>query len=141
MAVTQQIDALRVLGTDPIRKLVAPRLAAGIVMVPLLTVISNALGIFGGGLISVFNLKLSWEFYWRSVAGALVLDDIAMGLAKPVVFGFLLASIGCFMGLRATGGTQGVGIATTKAVVTASILIVTSDFFITRLLLMMFAVA
>ena len=99
MVVTQQIDALRVLGTDPVRKLVAPRLAAGIVMVPILTVISDTLGIFGGGLISVFSLKLNWTYYWRSVADALVLNDLAMGLSKPIVFGFILTSVGCYMGL------------------------------------------
>src|SRR5687767_5831950 len=77
MVVTQQIDALRVLGTDPIRKLVAPRLAAGLIMVPILTVISDTLGIFGGGIISVFSLQLSWEYYWRSVGQALVVNDLA----------------------------------------------------------------
>jgi phospholipid/cholesterol/gamma-HCH transport system permease protein len=140
MVVTQQIDALRVLGTDPIRKLVAPRLAAGIVMVPLLTVISDALGIFGAGLISIFNLKLSWVYYWRTVGQALVLNDLIMGLTKPIVFGFILASVGCFMGLRTTGGTQGVGVATTRSVVVASVMILSSDFFMTKVLLLMFPV-
>jgi phospholipid/cholesterol/gamma-HCH transport system permease protein len=140
MVVTQQIDALRVLGTDPIRKLVAPRIVAGMVMVPLLTVISDALGIFGGALISVFNLKLSWEYYWRTVGNALGLNDIVMGLTKPVAFGFVLASVGCFMGLRTRGGTQGVGLATTRSVVVASVLILASDFFMTKVLLMLFPV-
>src|SRR5438105_8453786 len=94
MVVTQQIDALRVLGSDPVRKLVAPRLLAGIVMVPVLTILSDTLGILGGALISIFSLKLTWEFYWRSVAGALVVNDLAMGLTKPIVFGFLLSSVG-----------------------------------------------
>ena len=98
MVVTQQIDALRVLGSDPIRKLVAPRLLAGMVMVPMLTVLSDAVGIFGGSLISVSTLKLSWEFYWRSVANALVVNDFAMGLTKPVVFGFILTSVGLLHG-------------------------------------------
>ncbi len=111
MVVTQQIDALRVLGTDPVRKLVAPRLLAAMLMVPLLTVISDTLGIFGGALISVFNLELSWQYYWRSVLGALTLNDLVMGLGKPVVFGFLLASFVCFMVLVARGGTLGVGLA------------------------------
>ncbi len=140
MVVTQQIDALRVLGTDPVRKLVAPRLVAGLVMVPLLTVISDTLGIFGGSLISVFNLKLSWEFYWRSVGNALVLNDLVMGLSKPVVFGFILASVGCYMGLRTTGGTQGVGKSTTRSVVVGSVLILSSDFFMTKILLLFFPV-
>jgi len=140
MVVTQQIDALRVLGTDPIRKLVAPRLFAGLVMVPILTVISDTLGIFGGALISVFSLELSWEYYWRSVGQALVLNDVAMGLSKPVVFGFIISSVGCYMGLTTTGGTQGVGVSTTRTVVVASVLILSSDFFMTKVLLMIFPV-
>jgi phospholipid/cholesterol/gamma-HCH transport system permease protein len=140
MVVTQQIDALRVLGTDPIRKLVAPRLAAGLLMVPILTVISDTLGIFGGGLISVFSLQLSWEYYWRSVGQALVLNDVLMGLSKPVVFGFVISSVGCYMGLTTTGGTQGVGLSTTRSVVVASVLILSSDFFMTKILLMLFPV-
>ena len=110
-------DALRVLGSDPIRKLVAPRIAAGVIMVPILTVISNALGILGAGLLSVFSLKLQWAFYWRSVTGALGINDLTMGLTKPIVFGFILSSVGCYMGLRTRGGTQGVGTATTRSVV------------------------
>lgn len=140
MVVTQQIDAMRVLGTDPLRKLVAPRLVAGMLMVPVLTVISDTLGVFGGSLISVFSLKLSWEYYWRSVGSALVLNDLWMGLCKPVAFGFILSSIGCHMGLRTTGGTQGVGLATTRSVVAASVLILASDFFMTKLLLLVFPV-
>ena len=140
MVVTQQIDALRVLGTDPIRKLVAPRLLAAIVMVPILTIISDTLGIFGGSLIGIFNLKLSWEFFWRSVGNALTINDLVMGLAKPVMFGFILASVGCYMGLRTTGGTQGVGLSTTRSVVVASVLILASDFFMTKILLLLFPV-
>jgi len=140
MVVTQQIDALRVLGSDPIRKLVAPRIAAGVIMVPILTVISNALGILGAGILSVFSLKLQWEFYWRSVTGALGVNDLTMGLTKPVVFGFILSSVGCYMGLRTRGGTQGVGTATTRSVVVGSVLILASDFFMTKFLLLIFPV-
>ena len=140
MVVTQQIDALRVLGSDPIRKLVAPRIVAGVTMVPILTVISDMLGIFGGSLISVFNLQLNWTFYWRSVANALVMNDLIMGFLKPAVFGFILSTIGCHMGLRTTGGTQGVGEATTRSVVAGSVLILPSDFFMTKVLLMLFPV-
>lgn len=140
MVVTQQIDALRVLGTDPVRKLVTPRVVAGLVMVPLLTVVSDAVGIFGGALISVFSLELSWVFYWRSVGQSLVLNDLAMGLSKPIVFGFILSSVGCYMGLHTRGGTQGVGLATTRSVVVASVLILSSDFFMTKILLLLFPV-
>jgi phospholipid/cholesterol/gamma-HCH transport system permease protein len=140
MVVTQQIDALRVLGSDPVRKLVAPRILAGMVMVPILTVLSDAVGIFGGSLISVSTLGLSWEFYWRSVGQTLVMNDFAMGLTKPVAFGFILTSVGCFLGLGTTGGTQGVGESTTRSVVVASVLILSSDFFMTKILLALFPV-
>ena len=140
MVVTQQIDALRVLGSDPVRKLVAPRLGAALIMVPLLTVISDTVGIFGGSLISIFNLKLSWEFYWRSVGNAMVINDLLMGFLKPLVFGLILSSVGCYMGLNTTGGTQGVGLSTTRSVVVASVTILSSDFFITKVLLILFPV-
>src|SRR5437870_8158238 len=99
MVVTQQVDALRVLGSDPIRKLVVPRVIAAGIMVPLLTVISDTVGIFGGSLISIFQLKLSWEFYWRSAGQALAINDPILGFSKPEVFGTLLATVSCFMGL------------------------------------------
>jgi len=140
MVVTQQIDALRVLGTDPVRKLVVPRVAAALVMVPILTIISDTVGVFGGALISIFNLKLSWEFYWRSVGQALSMNDITMGLIKPVFFGFILSSVGCYMGLTTSGGTQGVGVSTTRSVVVGSVLILSSDFFMTKILLILFPV-
>ena len=141
MVVTQQIDALRVMGTDPVRRLVAPRIGAALVMIPILTIISNALGIFGAGLISVFSLKLSWVYYWRTVGNALVLNDLVMGLSKPVVFGFILASVGCYMGLSTRGGTQGVGVSTTRSVVVGSVLILVADFFMTKVLLLAFPVS
>lgn len=141
MVVTQQIDALRVLGSDPVRKLVVPRLVAAGVMVPVLTVISDTLGIFGGSLISIFQLGLSWEYYWRSVGQALGLNDVIMGLSKPVVFGVILASVGCFMGLSTSGGTRGVGVSTTRSVVVASVMILISDFFMTKVLLVVFPVS
>src|SRR4051794_1957981 len=87
MVVTQQIDALRVLGSDPVRKLVAPRIAAGIVMVPILTVISDMVGVFGGALISIFSLKLSWPYYWRTIISAIGFNDLIMGMTKPIMFG------------------------------------------------------
>ena len=141
MVVTQQIDALRVLGSDPVRKLVVPRVVAGAIMVPVLTIISDVLGVFGASLISILQLKLSWEFYWRSVMNAMVINDLLMGSVKPLVFGLILSSVGCYMGLSTTGGTQGVGLSTTRSVVVASVTILSSDFFITKLLLILFPVA
>jgi phospholipid/cholesterol/gamma-HCH transport system permease protein len=138
MVVTQQIDALRVLGTDPVRKLVAPRILAGMIMVPVLTIISDTVGVVGGALISVFSLKVSWEYYWRSVGATLALNDIWMGLTKPIVFGFLLASVGCYTGLSTQGGTQGVGLSTTRSVVAGSVLILSFDLLITKSLILIF---
>lgn len=135
MAVTQQIDAMRALGTDPYRKLVTPRMVAGVVMMPLLTVISDAVGLAGGYLISYYSLRLGTQFYWRSAGDAISIYDLVMGLVKPVVFGYVVVAVGCYLGLSTTGGTQGVGRSTTQSVVMASVLILASDYFITNLIL------
>jgi phospholipid/cholesterol/gamma-HCH transport system permease protein len=135
MAVTEQIAALRALGTDPVRKLVVPRVVAGTVMVPVLTVVSNAVGMIGGMVISVTQLKVAASVYWSNVFEGLYLDDIWMGLIKPFVLGFALVTIACTVGLRTTGGTRGVGRATTNAVVTASVVVLGADFLVTKLLI------
>lgn len=135
MVVTEQINALRALGTDPVRKLVVPRVIAGVVMAPILTVISDAMGILGGGIIAVFQLQVASSQYWKSVTDGLYLQDVWMGLVKPFFLGFVIVSIGCHVGLRTTGGTQGVGRATTSAVVAASVGVLAVDFFLTRLLI------
>lgn len=123
MKVTEQIDAMRALGTDPIQKLVTPRLIATCTMLPLLTIIADFVGIFGGWVISYLFLHLDSRQYWSTSWRAIEWNDVAQGLLKPFVFAFAIALIGCFYGLRTTGGTQGVGRATTQAMVTASILI------------------
>jgi phospholipid/cholesterol/gamma-HCH transport system permease protein len=123
MKVTEQIDAMRALGTDPIQKLVTPRLIATCTMLPLLTIIADFVGIFGGWVISCLFLHIDSRQYWSTSWRALEWNDVAQGLLKPFVFAFAIALIGCFYGLRASGGTQGVGRATTQAMVTASILI------------------
>jgi phospholipid/cholesterol/gamma-HCH transport system permease protein len=135
MVVTEQISALRALGTDPVRKLVIPRVVAGTLMVPVLTVISDAVGIFGGMVISVTQLRVAASIYWSNVIEGLYAADIWMGLIKPVVLGFALVTIGCHVGLRARGGTQGVGTATTNAVVSASVAVLVLDFLLTKLLI------
>ncbi|MGE0591373.1 MAG: MlaE family ABC transporter permease [Vicinamibacterales bacterium] len=135
MAVTDQINALRALGTDPIRKLVVPRVLAGFFMAPVLTVIANAVGIFGGWIIAVLQLRVASSVYWTSVVDGLYLQDAWMGLIKPFLLGFVVTTIGCHEGLRTRGGTQGVGRATTSAVVTASVAVIAVDFFTTRLLI------
>ena len=133
MVVTDQINALRALGTDPIRKLVVPRVLAGFFMAPVLTVIANTVGILGGWLIAVFQLRVASSVYWSSIIEGLYMDDAIMGLVKPFCLGYVIVTIGCHVGLRTKGGTQGVGRATTQAVVVASVWIFILTFFITRI--------
>jgi phospholipid/cholesterol/gamma-HCH transport system permease protein len=135
MVVADQVNALRALGTDPIRKLVAPRVLAGTIMCPILTVIADVVGIFGGWVIAVTQLRVASSLYWSSVFEALYPEDPWMGLIKPFFLGFVIVSIGCHVGLRTRGGTQGVGRSTTNAVVAASVAVLAVDFFITRLLI------
>ena len=135
MVVTDQINALRALGTDPIRKLVVPRVLAGVFMAPVLTVIANTVGILGGWLIAVFQLRVASSLYWSSIIEGLYMDDAIMGLVKPFCLGYVIVTIGCYVGLRTRGGTQGVGRATTQAVVAASVAVIAVDFFVTRLLI------
>jgi phospholipid/cholesterol/gamma-HCH transport system permease protein len=135
MKVTEQIDAMRALGTDPIQKLVTPRLIATCIMLPLLTIIADFVGIFAGWVISVSLLKLPTRQYWSSAWRILEWNDVTQGLVKPFAFAFVIALIGCFYGLRATGGTQGVGRATTQAMVTASMLIFVLTYFISQIFL------
>jgi phospholipid/cholesterol/gamma-HCH transport system permease protein len=122
-------------GTDPVRKLIVPRVLAGTLMTPILTVIADFIGIIGGWVVARFQLRVASGLYWSSVVRTLSMPDIWMGLSKPFVLGFVLVSIGCHMGLRATGGTQGVGKATTRAVVAGSVGIVAIDFFLTRIMI------
>jgi phospholipid/cholesterol/gamma-HCH transport system permease protein len=134
MIVTDQVSALRALGTDPIRKLVVPRLLAGTFMAPVLTAISDTVGIFGGWVVAVFQLRVASSLYWTSITEGLYMQDVWMGLIKPFIVGFVIVTIGCHVGLRTHGGTQGVGRATTNAVVWASVMVIAVDYFVTRLL-------
>ena len=135
MMVTDQISALRALGTDPIRKLVVPRVLAGFIMCPILTAVANTVGLLGGSIIAVTQLRVTSSVYWTSVVEGLYMQDVWMGIIKPFFLGFIIVSIGCHVGLRTTGGTQGVGRATTNAVVAASVTVLVVDFFLTRLLI------
>lgn len=135
MMVTDQINALRALGTDPVRKLVVPRVLAGFFMAPVLTVAADAAALTGGWVIAVFSLNIGGSVYWKSVTDALYVADPWMGLIKPFVLGFVVTTIGCHVGLRTRGGTQGVGRATTNAVVVASVAVIAVDFFLTPLLI------
>ncbi|MFQ5718242.1 MAG: MlaE family ABC transporter permease [Acidobacteriota bacterium] len=138
MTVTEQVDAIRALAANPIKKLVVPRVLACVIMVPLLVVIASTLGIFGGLIIAVTEIDQAPAYYMRHVVTALGLADIASGLIKSAVFAFVIAIIACHRGLNVTGGAAGVGGATTRAVVAASISILVSDFFITKALLWAF---
>jgi len=138
MVVTEQIDAMRALGTDPMKKLVTPRVVSTVVMLFFLTIISDAFGIFGGGVASTLFFGVNMHQYWSSAWQILVFQDVFMGLIKPVLFGFIISTIGCYYGISARGGTQGVGRATTQAVVASSILIITVDFFVTRMSMTLF---
>jgi len=135
MLVTEQVDAMRAMGTDPNRKLVAPRVLASLLMLPLLTAIMDFIGLLGGCVASVFSLRLSAIEFWRRAIDALDFADLMQGFSKPIVFGFILSTIGCYKGLTVRGGTQGVGRATTQAAVLGSILIIVADAFLTKLAL------
>jgi phospholipid/cholesterol/gamma-HCH transport system permease protein len=137
MVVTDQIAALRALGTDPIRKLIMPRIVAGVIMVPLLTVIATGLGMVGGWFVTVFQLRVASSIYWNSVVQGLFMQDVWMGLIKPFFLGFAIVSIGCHVGMRTSGGTQGVGRSTTNAVVASSVAVIAVDFLVTKVLIML----
>jgi phospholipid/cholesterol/gamma-HCH transport system permease protein len=135
MLVSDQIDAMRALGTDPLRKLVTPRLYATVVTLPLLTILSDFCGMLGGFFVSFYTVRLTSEEYWTSAYQALTFQDVTQGLIKPFFFAVLVSLVGCYFGLHTTGGTEGVGRSTTRAVVVASVLILLSDFFITKFLI------
>lgn len=135
MVVTEQIDAMRALGTDPTKKLVTPRMVACTSMLPLLTVLADFFGLIGGWIVSFYTLKLNTHLYWSTALRTVDYMDAVEGLVKPLVFGFIVGMIGCYFGLRTTGGTRGVGQSTTQAVVFSSILVIVSDFFLSKLVL------
>lgn len=135
MVVSEQISAMRALGTDPTRRLVTPRVTAMVLMLPLLTIICDTVGMIGGWVIATKKLLISSNQFWSDAINTLQFSDIVGTLMKPVVFGFIIAMTGCYVGLRTEGGTEGVGRSTTQAVVTSSILIIAADFFLNNLLI------
>lgn len=135
MVVTEQVDAMRAMGTDPSRKLISPRVLATLIIMPLLVAISVFVGLLGGMLASVFSLRLSATTFWQRAIAILEFSDIMQGFTKALVFAFILATVGCYQGLNVRGGTQGVGRATTQAVVISSVMIIISDTFLTKLAL------
>jgi len=135
MLVTEQVNAMRALGTDPIKKLVVPRVVATTCMMPILTIAADAVGLLGGLAVSTLMLGISSNQYVSSAFDGLENIDVFGGLLKPLVFGAIIALVGCHCGLRTYGGTQGVGRSTTQAVVNASVLILFFDFLLSRLIL------
>jgi len=135
MAVTEQVDAIRALGANPVRNLVVPRLLAILVMLPALTVIGNLVGVLGGLVLSVTELHVDADFYVHSLLQVLVVNDVVSGIGKSFFFAFFIGIIACHNGLTVTGGADGVGRATTATVVVASITVLISDFFLTKLFL------
>jgi phospholipid/cholesterol/gamma-HCH transport system permease protein len=134
MVVSQQIDAMRALGTDPIRKLVAPRLWALLVSLPLLTVLADVLGIFGGWVTAVALYSVSSSVFISAVRDGITTDDLIGGVVKPLVFSLIIGTVACRQGLSTEGGTVGVGRSTTRAVVMASIIVIIADYFLAKAL-------
>ncbi|MCB0333129.1 MAG: ABC transporter permease [Bdellovibrionales bacterium] len=136
MVVTEQVDAMRSLGANPISKLVTPRIVAAAIALPCLVIVADLIGIYGGLLVAVFELNLSAHTFYRSLLYTLVIRDFVDGLIKSALFGIIVVSIACYRGLQTRGGTAGVGMTTTAAVVTGALVIFVSDFFFTKLLLL-----
>ena len=138
MIVTEQIDAMRALGTDPTKKLVTPRIGATAFMLFFLTIIADLLGLIGGYAVAHLIFGVDTQQYWTTTWQILVFRDVFTGLIKPVLFGFIIATVGCYYGMSTQGGTQGVGRSTTQAVVASSVLILVMDFFVTKLIFAVF---
>ena len=133
MAVTEQIDAIRALGASPIRNLVVPRMVAILVMLPALTIIGDLVGVLGGLLVAVYELHVGGDFYMNSLVQVLLLQDVCSGISKSFFFAFFIGIIACRNGTTVTGGADGVGRATTMTVVAASVTVLISDYFLTKL--------
>jgi len=138
MKVTEQIDALRAIGVNYIKKLIVPRLMAALLVFPLLTIMADAIGLLGGMLIVVFDRDVDPYLYWNTISYWVVMKDFLTGIGKSVVFGGLVTLIGCYNGLETSGGTEGLGRSTTDTVVQVAMAVIVSDFFLTKLMLLLF---
>ena len=138
MKVTEQIDALRAIGVNYIKKLIVPRILAALVVFPLVTIMADAIGLLGGMLVVVFDRDVDPYLYWNTISYWVVMKDFLTGLAKSVVFGGLVTLIGCYNGLETSGGTEGLGRSTTDTVVQVAMAVIVSDFFLTKLMLLLF---
>jgi phospholipid/cholesterol/gamma-HCH transport system permease protein len=135
MNVTEQVDAIRALGADPVRKLVMPRVVTMTIALPLLTIMADLVGCLGGAIITMFEVDVTFRFVYEQMTETIEIADLMHGIMKSVFFGYFIAIIGCWNGLRTHGGTEGVGITTTRTVVYTSITILVSDLILTRLFL------
>jgi phospholipid/cholesterol/gamma-HCH transport system permease protein len=135
MTVTEQIHAMRALGTDPTKKLVTPRVVATTLMLFFLTIVGDLMGLVGGNFVATGLMGVDSRQYWHKVRDALEFADVFIGLTKPLIFGFIIATVGCYFGLSTRGGTQGVGRSTTVSVVASMILVIIVDVIVTRFLM------
>ena len=138
MIVTEQVDAIRAFGIDPIRKLMTPRVLATVLVLPLLVAVGDLAGLLGGFLVAHLTLHLGAQQFWTRAIDVLVLGDLCIGITKPIVFGLIIATVGCYQGLRVKGGTEGVGRATIAAFVESSLIVLVVDLFLTKILLYAF---
>ena len=138
MKVTEQIDALRAIGVNYVKKLIVPRLMAALLVFPLLPILADAIGLLGGMLVVVFDRDVDPYLYWNTISYWVVMKDFLTGIAKSVVFGGLITLIGCYNGLETDGGTEGLGRSTTDTVVQVAMAVIVSDFFLTKLMLILF---
>src|SRR4029434_11069926 len=138
MKVTEQIDALRAICVNYVQKLIVPRILAALIVFPLVTVVADAVGLVGGMLIAVFDRHVDPYLYWNTISYWVVIKDFLSGLGKSVVFGGLITLIGCYNGLETEGGTEGLGRSTTDTVVQVAMAVIVSDFFLTKLFLLLF---
>ena len=138
MVVTEQVDAMRSFGIDPIRRLMMPRVLATVLTLPLLVAVGDLAGLLGGFVIAHMVLHLGAEEFWTRAVNVLLFGDLCIGFLKPLVFGFIIATVGCYQGFRVQGGTEGVGHATIAAFVESSVLVLVADLFLTKLLLYAF---
>ena len=135
MMLGHQVDILRVHGVNPVKKLITPRVVSAIVMLPILTIIGDAVSLFGGYYISVFVSHQSGSFYWSQIKEIMAFDNIISGVTKPFIFGYAISCISCYMGLSTRGGARGLRKSTTNAVVYSMITIIVADFMLTRILM------
>jgi phospholipid/cholesterol/gamma-HCH transport system permease protein len=138
MKVTEQIDALRALGVNYVKRLIVPRLLAAVIVFPLVTVLADFMGLFGGMIVAVFDREVDPYLYWNTIAYWVVIRDFLTGLVKSLVFGLIVTLVGCYNGLATEGGTEGLGRSTTATVVQVAMGVIVSDFFLTKLLLILF---